>query len=111
MSDPKAKATNTDKKYIGLWAKEGKNGTFLSGGDQDNQYFVFKSRSDENVKVLHSAVKGEDGTGGPINKIGTLEGETGKNGEYWRFDKYFLFTNDRREKETHPDFNLVIMKD
>ena len=49
--------------------------------------------------------------GSKMVKVGTLETGESDNGSFQKLDNMFVFPNTRREKETHPDFNLVIYEE
>lgn len=101
----------TEKTYIGLWTKNDKNGNpYLNGSKDDLVYFIFRDGKDPTKKTLHTLDKTIDGA--KLKEIGVLETKIGKGDvEYQQFENMCIFKNERREKETHPHFNLVIYED
>lgn len=98
------------KDYIGLWIKNDKNGTpFLSGSKDNIVYFVFRDNKDSTKKTLHTLDKSVEGA--KLEKVGLLENGTSDNGDYQKLGNMFIFKNTRREKETHPDFNMVVYEE
>jgi hypothetical protein len=91
--------------YIGLWVKNDKNGNpFLSGSTESTVYFVFTDK--DGSKSLHTIDKTVEGA--KIKKGGSFTvGESDK-GPYYKLDNMTIFENNRREKETHPHYNLVV---
>jgi hypothetical protein len=98
------------KEYIGLWTKQDKNGNpFLSGSTDSTVFFVFRDKDDHSKKTLHTLDKSVEGA--KLEKVGVLENGSGDNGDYQRLGNTFIFKNTRREKETHPDFNMVVYEE
>ena len=98
------------KEYIGLWTKTDKNGNpFLSGSKDDIVYFIFRDSKDHSIKTLHTLDKTVDGA--KLVKVGVLENGSSKNGDYQKLGNRFIFKNTRREKESHPDFNMVVYEE
>jgi len=96
--------------YIGLWTKEDKNGNhFWSGSHEEKVYFVFGTK-DPYVKTLSTVPSGSDRTS-EFTKVGTFSKTSGKNGDFYKFENMCIFKNEKRIKETHPHFNLVIYND
>lgn len=98
------------KEYIGLWTKTDKNGNpFLSGSTDNKVFFVFRDNKDHSKKTLHTIDKTVEGA--KMEKIGVFENGSGDNGDYQKLGNMFIFKNNRREKETHPDFNMVVYEE
>jgi len=96
--------------YIGLWIKNDKNGIpFLSGSTESTVYFVFRDNKDPSLKTLHTIDKTVEGS--KMVKVGPLENGSSDNGTFQKLDNMYIFPNQRREKESHPDFNLVIYEE
>lgn len=98
------------KEYIGLWTKMDKNGNpFLSGSKDNIVYFVFRDKKDPSKKTLHTLDKSVESA--KLEKVGVLENGSGDNGDYQKLGNLFIFKNTRREKDSHPDFNIVVYED
>ncbi len=99
-----------DKRYIGLWTKNDKNGNpYLNGSDDTTVYFIFRDRDDATKKTLHTLPKGVEGA--KFTKVGMFETVKGESGEFQKLGNMCIFENTRRTEEKHPHFNLVIYAD
>jgi len=111
MNDNAATENNTPEvkpEYIGLWAKNDKNGeTFLNGSDDKLVYFIFKDR--DGGRSLHTTPRLPKGSPkGKFTKVGMFETVNGEHGEFQKLNNMCIFPNEKRTEENHPDFNLVI---
>ena len=106
-----SESNENTKQYIGLWIKEDKNGVpYLNGSTEDLVYFIFRDKDDAKKKTLHTLNKAIKGS--KLMEVGVLENKVGKGDvEFQQLGNMCIFKNDRREKETHPHFNLVIFED
>ncbi len=102
--------TKRDANYIGLWAKEDRNGkTFLCGSDDDQVYFVF-SNERSGTRSLFSKPNGASREVKPV-EVGTFSNESNDNGAYLKLNNMYIYPNERRTLDKHPQFNLVIYDD
>ncbi len=95
------------KEYIGLWINQDKNGKdYLSGKNETTRFFIFKNE-DGSRSLKTRPIVAEEGI--KFTTVGNLiQSQTSEGKEFFKIGDMCVFPNERREKETHPHFNLVV---